>query len=153
MYSTERRYVEEAAVVLEGMGLPRAYGKLLAWLLICDPPQQSSTELAEALELSKGSVSAGTRMLESAGLIRRVAVPGRRGKVYELTDDGIIRAADTSRYRAFRELMDRGLAVVGPDVERGRRVRLMRDFYSLMEQEIPRLIEKFTAEHEEYRHG
>jgi len=62
-------------------------------LLICDPPQQSSAELAEALDLSAGSVSSATRMLENGGLIRRAAAPGRRGKVYEMTDDAFIRAA------------------------------------------------------------
>ncbi len=81
MISPERQYAEDAALILESMGLARAHGKLLAWLLVCDPPQQSSAELAEALDLSAGSVSTGTRLLENSRLIRRVAVPGQRGKV------------------------------------------------------------------------
>jgi DNA-binding transcriptional regulator GbsR (MarR family) len=51
----------EAGVVLAGMGMPQAYGKLLGWLLICDPQAQSGAELVAALGLSKGSVSAGLR--------------------------------------------------------------------------------------------
>ena len=76
MYSSERQYVEQTAVAMEGMGMPRSWGKLLGWLLICDPPQQSSAELAEALDLSPGSVSSGTRMLENGGLIRRAVTNG-----------------------------------------------------------------------------
>ena len=40
MITPERLYAEEAAVYLEAMGMPRASGKLLGWLLVCDPPQQ-----------------------------------------------------------------------------------------------------------------
>ena len=50
-------------VVLAGMGMPQAYGKLLGWLLICTPAAQSGAELVAALGLSKGSVSAGLRTL------------------------------------------------------------------------------------------
>src|SRR5256886_16571712 len=113
MYSPERQYAEETAVVLEGMGLPRAYGKLLGWLLICDPPQQSSADLAQALDLSAGSVSTGTRMLENARLIRRVAVPGKRGKVYEMTEDAMTRAVQDDPVRIMREVMERELDIVG----------------------------------------
>jgi DNA-binding transcriptional regulator GbsR (MarR family) len=147
MISTERQYAEDAAVVLETMGLARAHGKLLGWLLVCDPPQQSSTDLAQALNLSAGSVSTGTRMLENAGLIRRVAVPGTRGKVYEMTDDAFIRAAQDDRVRVFRQLMERGLEVVGAaQAPRARRLRRTRDFYAFLEREIPATIKRFEAE-------
>jgi len=154
MYSPERQYVEQAAVALEGMGFPRSWGKLLGWLLICDPPQQSSVELAAALDLSAGSVSSGTRMLENAGLIRRVAAPGRRGKVYEMTDDAFIRAARSDSFQRFRELMDDGLALVGdPGSPRAQRVRKARDLYAFLEREVPALFERFETEHGEGGNG
>jgi DNA-binding transcriptional regulator GbsR (MarR family) len=146
-------YAEDAAVVLEGMGVQRAYGKLLGYLLICDPPQQSSSDLAGALDLSMGSVSMGTRMLDQAGLIRRVPTPGRR-KVYEMTDDAIIRASRSDTYRVMRDLMERGLHLIGhEDAPRARRLRHMRDFYAFMERELPRLVERFKAEYGEASDG
>ncbi|SCL68460.1 MarR family protein [Micromonospora citrea] len=147
--STQRRYAEDAAVVLGGLGLPPAYGKLLGWLLICDPPGQTSAQLAEALGLSKGSVSTGMRMLETSGLARRVPVPGHRGHAYEVRPDAVIRiAADATKFRAFRELMDRGLTVVGgEDAPGAERLRVMRDFYAFVEREMPRLVERFEAEY------
>jgi len=146
--SAERQYAEEAAVVLEGMGLPRAFGKVLGWLLICNPPAQTSTQIAEALELSKGSVSAGTRLLESSGLIRRVAMPGRRGVHFEMTPDAIMRAAGADKFTVFRKLMDTGLAVVGgEDAPGAERLRTTRDFYAFLEREVPLLIERFKDEY------
>jgi hypothetical protein len=154
MVSPERQYAEDAALILESMGMPRSSGKLLAWLLVCDPPQQSGTDLADALDLSAGSVSSGTRMLENARLIRRVAVPGKRGKVYEMAADAMTRAVQDDRVRLMRELMDRGLAVVGGEGSpRAARLRRTRDFYAFFEREVPALIERFEAEYGEGGNG
>ena len=134
-------------MVLAGMGLPLAYGKLMGWLLICTPAAQSGAELSAALGLSKGSVSGGLRMLENAGLVRRVPMPGRRGTFYEMTADAIMRAAGSEKFTAFRKLMDRGLDVVGgEDAPGAERLRTNRDFYAFLELEVPKLIERFKAE-------
>lgn len=134
-------------MVLATMGLAPAHGKLLGWLLICDPPAQSSAQLAGALGLSKGSVSTGTRLLEQAGLIRRVAAPGRRERVYEMTPDAVQRVIEGgNRFREFRELMDRGLAVLsslGAPASRAGRLREMRDVYAFVERELPKLMERY----------
>jgi len=145
--TAERRYAEEAAVVLAGMGLPLATGKLLGWLLICEPSAQSGAEMAAALGLSKGSVSAGLRILENSGLARRVAMPGRRGTFYEMTPDAIMRAAGSEKFTYFRPLMDRGLEVVGgEDAPGAERLRVTRDFYAFLEVEVPKLVERFQQE-------
>jgi DNA-binding MarR family transcriptional regulator len=145
--SAERRYAEEAGVVLTGMGMPQAYGKLLGWLLICTPAAQSGAELVAALGLSKGSVSTGLRTLEAGGLVRRVAMPGRRGSFYEMTPDAIMRAAGSEKFTCFRQLMDRGLAVLGgEDAPGAERLRLNRDFYAFLEVEVPKLIQRFKDE-------
>jgi DNA-binding transcriptional regulator GbsR (MarR family) len=145
--SEERRFAEDAAVVLADMGLPPSYGKMLGWLLICDPPEHTVTQVAEALGLSKGSVSTGFKLLESGGLIRRVAAPGRRGTYYEMTPDAIIQAAASNKHRLFRELMERGLAVLSdPEAPRGDRLRVTRDFYAYIERQLPQLIAEFQAQ-------
>lgn len=145
--SAERRYAEEAGVVLAGMGLPQAYGKLLGWLLICDPAAQSGAEIVAALGLSKGSVSAGLRTLEAGGLVRRVAMPGRRGSFYEMTPDAIMRAAGSEKFTHFRQLMDRGLAVLGgEDTPGAERLRATRDFYAYLEVEVPKLVARYQTE-------
>ena len=153
-YTAERRYAEQAGVVLAGMGLPLATGKLLGWLLICEPAAQSGAEMAAALGLSKGSVSAGIRILENSGLARRVAMPGRRGTFYEMTPDAIMRAAGSEKFTYFRQLLDRGLEVVGgEDAPGAERLRLNRDFYAFLEVEVPALIECFKVERRRQERG
>src|SRR5256885_1383188 len=145
MVSPERQWAEETSLAMESMGMPRSWGKLLGWLLICDPPQQSSVDLAEALDLSAGSVSTGMRMLENSGLVRRVAAPGSRAKVYEMTEDAFLLAARSEHFAVVRRLMEHGVEVLGADRDspRGRRLRRTRDFYAFLEREVPALVQRF----------
>jgi DNA-binding MarR family transcriptional regulator len=150
--SPRRRYAEEAAIVLATMGLAPASGKLLAWLLVCEPAAQSSTEMAAALGLSKGSVSTGIRLLESSGLVRRVAMPGRRGTFFEMTPDAMIQVSNSDRISQFRKLLEQGIGVVGGErAPSADRLRTTRDFYAFMEREIPLAIERFRTEQESKR--
>ncbi|MDG4765008.1 helix-turn-helix domain-containing protein [Solwaraspora sp. WMMD406] len=142
-----RRYAEEAGVVLGGMGLPPAAGKILGWLLICDPPSQTSTDLAAALELSKGSVSTSIRLLEQGGLVIRVPQPGRRGVAYQIEPTGLTKPEITNKFRIFRELLDRGVDLIGgPQARTSERLVYLRDFYAFIEREMPLIVQRFEAE-------
>lgn len=141
----EREYAEDVGVALSQLGLPLAYGKLLGWLLICDPPAQTSVQLAEGLGLSKGSVSTGMRMLERTGLVRRVATSGR-GHAYEMLPDALVRTTDPgTKFRVMKDAMDRGLALLGSDetAPRAQRLRITRDFYAFVAGRIPALMDEF----------
>lgn len=145
----ERRYAEDVGLTLGQMGLPPAYGKLLGWLLICDPPSQTSAELAAALGLSKATVSTGMRMLEQIGFARRVAIPGQRGHAYEMAPDAFIKATDSGdKYAIMHNLMNRGLALIGDeDAPRARRLKITREFYSFIAARLPALVDEFKREH------
>jgi DNA-binding transcriptional regulator GbsR (MarR family) len=140
----ERQFADEVGVLLSQMGMPPAYGRLLGWLLICDPPQQTSTQLGEALGLSKGSVSSGMRMLERADMVQRVPSPGR-GHAYEMMPDALVRATDPAvKHAMMRDVMSRGLALLGEkDSTRAERLRVSRDFYGFIAERIPSLMEEF----------
>jgi DNA-binding MarR family transcriptional regulator len=148
--SRERRYAEEVGVKLASLGMTPAYGKLLGWLLICDPPSQSLAQLSGSLGLSKGSVSTGMRVLDRLGLVRRVAAPGTRGHVYEVTPNALIELGSRAgeQYAAIRALMERGLALLDDkDSPRAERLRVSRDFYAFIEREVPKLLEQFRSEY------
>lgn len=142
----ERQFADELGMVMSGMGTPPAFGKLMGWLLICDPPQQTSTQLAEALGLSKGSVSTGMRALEQLGMVRRVPVRGR-GHAYEMVPDALVRTVDARRiYLVLYGLMQKGLDLLGGDetAPRAQRLRITRDFYAFVAERIPQLIDDFA---------
>jgi len=61
MAPEESEFVDRIGLFFEMLGAPRTMGRVYGWLLICDPPQQSLTELAEVLSVSKASVSTVAR--------------------------------------------------------------------------------------------
>jgi len=65
----------------------RSAGRILGWLMICEPPHQSATELVSALEISTGSVSTQVRFLEELEFVERVTFPGDRVTYYQLKPD------------------------------------------------------------------
>lgn len=82
---TQSEHIEYAGRWWESLsGGSRTAGRLLGWLMICEPVHQSLTQLAEALEASAGSISTQSRMLETFGLVERVTFPGDRQTYYRL---------------------------------------------------------------------
>ncbi len=81
-------YVEKIGRWWEVAVGSRAAGRILGWLMICEPPHQSSGELVEALGISAGSVSTQVRYLESLGIVERTSFPGDRATYYQLRPHG-----------------------------------------------------------------
>jgi DNA-binding transcriptional regulator GbsR (MarR family) len=145
----QRQFAEEVGLMGERSGMPRMVARLLGWLLICDPPNQSSAEIANALGVSRASVSIATRLLEAGGLIRRTAAPGMRSHRFEIVPSAFMDLTAAERFREWREIAERGLSLLDdPEGERGARLRATRAFYAFVEREVPKLIERFRAEHQ-----
>src|SRR5690606_16705896 len=84
---TEREIVDQIALLFAQSGYPPMMGRILAFLTVCDPPEQSSQDLANYLHASKGAVSQATRMLMQAGLIERVHVRNSRSYWFRLREN------------------------------------------------------------------
>lgn len=145
----ERQFAEEMAVLMERFGVPRGAGRLLGWLLICEPARQSTADLVAALGLSKASVSTAVRLLESYGLLTRAVVPGDRSDHYEVRPDAFEAAhSQLGTFRLFGDLMDAGLATIrDTDGARAERLRETAAFYRFLGHEWPALIERFQQEY------
>jgi DNA-binding transcriptional regulator GbsR (MarR family) len=150
--AAELHYVEEVALGFERQGLFRMAGRVLGWLLICDPPEQTFNQLAEVLQASKGSISAAMKFLVPAGLVERISRPGERRDYYRCRPGAWAELArDQSRlYDEFRKLAQRGLELLA-DAPAARRERLqdMHDFYAWLEREMPALWERWRREQQE----
>lgn len=149
----ELAFVEEVAVFMESLGLLRMAGRVFAWLLICDPPEQSAAELAQVLQASKGAISGATTLLVQGRLIDRVSLPGHRRDYFRAKPGGL-----TERMRAgiagvttFRLLTERGLALLPDDPTRRGRLQAVHDLYVWLERELPALFTRWEREYGERR--
>jgi len=78
-------FVESLGLILQTEGFPRIAGRLLGVFVLNGGPL-SFQELCDTLQVSRGSVSTNTRLLESLGVLERVAVTGERQDYFRLAD-------------------------------------------------------------------
>src|ERR1700680_2784227 len=57
---------------------PPMVGRLLGYLAVCDPPEQSIGELAEALLASRSAIAGAVKVLETMHSVRRLRTAGER---------------------------------------------------------------------------
>jgi DNA-binding transcriptional regulator GbsR (MarR family) len=143
------RFVEEVGVMLElESGTPRMVGRVLGWLLVCDPPEQSAAELAEFLQASKGSISTATRVLLRLGLISRVRLRGERFDRFRAQSQGWDEVLwRTEQFSDPRRVMRLGLeALADEPPERRERLEELDWMYAWWEERIPKLHEEYLAD-------
>jgi len=147
----EKNFAEEVGIVFEQTGLPRMAGRIFGWLLISDPPHQSTDQLAEAVMASKGSISSMTRLLIQVGLIERTSLPGVRHDYFRLQPDAwkhIVGRGLKDEIKMFRQLAERGLALStdkAPLTRKG--LEQMHDIYAFLEREFPALLKHWEQKH------
>ena len=146
----KKAFVEEVGIFFEHEGVPRMAGRVLGWLMICDPPYQSPANLAEALLASKGSISTMTRLLIQIGLIERFVIPGERHDHFRLKPGAWNQLIKESlaKITAMRQLAEHGLEVLDDKAHLNRQwLEEMRDMYAFFEREFPTLLERWEQEH------
>ncbi len=140
----ELQFIEQVGMFMEREGMPRMAGRLLGYLLICDPPEQSSAQLAAALSASKGSISTNTRLLMRTELVEKAAMPGRRGSWFRVRSNAWSQLMEHQivALSQFRRLLDEGInMLMAAPAERRTRLEETREFYVFMETEFPQVLE------------
>ncbi len=108
------RYVEDFGLIFEEAGGPRMAGRMLAYLMICEPSHRTAGELAAVLGASKASVSTAMRYLVQSGMAERHTRPGDRREFVRVRP-GMWSALLRDRLaqaQALRRLAERGLPLV-----------------------------------------
>src|SRR5574338_1071844 len=82
-----RSFVEQLGLQFASEGLPLIAGRVTAYLLVSEGPR-SLDEIANALGVSRASVSTDARRLEERGLLVRSSLPGDRRTYYSFAPDG-----------------------------------------------------------------
>jgi DNA-binding transcriptional regulator GbsR (MarR family) len=146
----EAEFVDRIGLFFEHLGGPRTMGRLYAWLMICDPPHQSLTELATTLGVSKASVSTVIRLLQDGGMVERLPSSSRQHH-YRITPGGMTRVMQIQlpRMHAGVEAAEFGLSVVAKGrSEQRERLEEFRDFFEFTERDFG---DDFMRRWEEYR--
>ncbi len=142
-------WVEQMAAHFEATeGMPLIAGRILAFLLICDPPERTAAELSHALNASTGSVSTNVRLLMRLGVVSKTTRHGREAALYRVEEDHwpeLVRLR-MRRVTEIEELTEQGLRMFSGQSERARRLRTVHEFYRWLSAELPELWRRWERE-------
>lgn len=142
----ELDFVDEVASFFAAEGMPLISGRVIGWLLISDPPEQSAADLARVLDVSRSSISTAARLLTPSGLVEGVRRRGERQEYLRISADGWGRmlANRYAKTTAFRRITENGLALIdSSDPERRRRLENVTELYRFLESELPAVWERW----------
>jgi DNA-binding transcriptional regulator GbsR (MarR family) len=125
-----------AAAFAQHFGLPPITGRILGWLLICDPPEQSAGAIADAIGASRASLTTSMRLLTAGEFVRRRHRPGERTTYFRI-DDGAWERVIRQRIigmASLREITEDAMALIGADSERASRVRAAHAFFGWLSE-------------------
>jgi DNA-binding MarR family transcriptional regulator len=99
---------------------PPMVGRLLGYLSICDPRDQSIGELADALLASRSAITGAVKVLEHQGVVRRTRAAGQRMDRIRLDlSSPQAKGFDLAMFEEMAELAREGLKVLeGASAER-----------------------------------
>ena len=86
MDQATRDFIESMGRQFEEDGAPRIAGRLFGFLMLQEEPC-SLDDVAERLQVSKGSASSNARLLEQLGIAERVTRAGDRRDYYQISPD------------------------------------------------------------------
>ena len=120
-------------------GLPPMVGRVAGWLMVCEPPQQTAADIADALHASRSAVGNAIAMLENQAFVRRSRAAGQRVDHVELNPAYGEQGLDSpAEWAALVALTRRGLDVLaGAPLERRARLLEMQAFAQFLHERMP----------------
>jgi DNA-binding transcriptional regulator GbsR (MarR family) len=85
LQDTREAFIEKIGLIAQNDRLPRIAGRVLG-MLVWDGEAVSFGDLAERLQVSRGSISTATRILEEHRVIRRLTKAGQRQDYFQLAE-------------------------------------------------------------------
>ncbi|HEX8981709.1 MAG TPA: hypothetical protein VF792_02980 [Ktedonobacterales bacterium] len=138
-------FIEDMGLYYDHYGLPRLVGRLVGLLMLADQPL-TLDDMAQALLVSRASVSTNIRIALHNEYVVRVGIPGDRRDFYRFSDDVWERRTAVIEIgsKATRVFAERGLAALDPDDTVARaRLEEMVDYCNFMMVEGHNALERW----------
>ena len=134
-------------------GMAPMVGRLLGYLAICDPRDQSIAELADALLASRSAIAGAINALDTLGLVRRSRAAGQRMDRVRIDLTGPRSMGfDVTEYQEQGDLAREGLALLA-DAPLERRAVLLEwaAFADFLVARLPVMEQEWKAHREALR--
>ena len=82
--------VEKIGIMIEKMGHAPVPGRIIAYLMLSEPPYRDFYEIQEFLKASKSSVSTALNQMMQAGVVNYITFSGDRKRYFQINTKGLI---------------------------------------------------------------
>src|SRR6185312_11774799 len=126
---------------------PPMVGRLIGYLAVCDPPDPTIGELADALLASRSAIAGAVKTLETIHVVQRRRVAGERmDRVRVDLSSAQSMGLDSSEYEELLELAREGLAVLHDAPAERRAVLLeLAAFAEFLVEQMPKVEREWEA--------
>ena len=134
-------------------GFPPVAGRLIGYLYICEPAQQSINEIADTLLTSRSAINNAVKMLETQRLIHRSRPAGTRADLISLDSLGRENMGfDPTEYVEMAALAREGLELLGDSSpERRQALEIVISLNDFLAERLPRLYDEWNVVHQRSR--
>jgi hypothetical protein len=131
-----------AAFYAQEYGFPPVAGRLLGYLLICQPPRQSIADLSEELQASRTAITSAITLLERYHAVQRTRSAGQRADVVGLDPQALDPTGFAAEsYRTQAALAREALILLAdPDSDRRAVIAEAAEFYDFLAERMPALL-------------
>ena len=138
--------VEHMGLWFSSLGVPRAAGQMFGYLLACDPAEQSASDIAAGVGMSRASVSSAAKLLQSMNAVEERHRVGDRKTYYRLRAGWWVHAA-TTKMTGFDRLADEARRIrAAGSVTRTDGLDELIAFSEFWSDEIPKLQERWEQQ-------
>lgn len=128
-------------------GFPPVTGRLIGYLAVCEPIEQSIADIADALLTSRTAITNAVVALETQGLITRNRPAGSRMDVIKLSTSGWEKGGfDATEYQNIANLAREGLKVLKDATpERQAALQEMEALGDFLAERMPRMYQEWQT--------
>ena len=147
-----KRFIEQAADLMDEDGLPHMAGRVVGALMVCRPSYMSHDELAEDLQASRGAISMATQLMLRMNIIERISLPGERKHYYQLRTSFLedVLSVRAEHLLDHQRLFDAGVELLrGEPMEAKARLIRLQAFLDFLAEELAGLNERWQERREE----
>lgn len=81
--------VEKIGIMMEQMGRAPVPGRIVAYLMLSEPPYRDFFEIQEFLKASKSTISTAINQLMQAGVVNYITFSGDRRRYFQINTKGL----------------------------------------------------------------
>lgn len=140
------QFIENMGLHYQDYGFSRIGGRIIGLLLVTPRPV-SSEEMAEALQVSRSSISTNLRTLLMADMVEKVSLPGDRLDYYLLAEDPWQKALEMrlAAVLPLKEVAEEGLQGLNDQHPARERLEEMIVWVDLVEEMVSRLRQEWQS--------